>query len=78
LPRAHCIIIVSKIKEMGSAISCVENREKASEQLIAKCREISEQNPNNRACKFALQYLDSEHAKSLSNEGETLYLISKS
>jgi hypothetical protein len=60
---------------MGSAITrpvdiSPEDRSKLTEQLISKCQEVLKQNPNNRCCKFSVQYLGSDHARSLSNAGE--------
>lgn len=63
---------------MGSAISSdisPEDRAKLTEQLITKCKEVLQQNPNNRCCKFAAEYLKSDEAKSLSNAGETVTKI---
>ena len=38
-------------------------------ELLTKCEEILEKNPDNRCCKYVIQYLDTEEGKSLSNEG---------
>lgn len=60
---------------MGSAITTPvtvspELRGMLIQQLVSECKNVLEQNPKNRCCKFALSYMDSDAAKSLSNEGE--------
>jgi len=39
------------------------------QKLKEKCKEVYEKNPGNRCAKYAIDYLDSEEGKSLSNEG---------
>lgn len=43
-----------------------EMRQKIKEQ----CRGVYEENSGNRCAKYAIEYLDSEEGKSLSNEGK--------
>jgi len=61
---------------MGSAISTSpenvspEMRSKFIEDLVLKCKDVLTQNPNNRCCRVAIDYLVSDTAKSLSNVGK--------
>ena len=44
-------------------------RSKSLEELVAKCQQVLKQNPNNRCCKYAIDYLSSEDVTILSSEG---------
>lgn len=40
------------------------------DEIITKCEENLEKNPNNRGCKYALEYLSSAEGSQLSDEGK--------
>ena len=42
----------------------------SKDEIITKCQEVTKSNPNNRCCKYAILYLQSEAANILSDEGE--------
>eukprot|EP00957_Ditylum_brightwellii_P103320 7874299-Ditylum_brightwellii.AAC.1 len=45
-----------------------EVRDSLLSELLAKCKEVLSENPNNRCCKHAIQYLNSDEGKNMSNE----------
>ena len=40
------------------------------EEIVNKCKENLEKNPNNRGCKYAVEYLASAEGSQLSDEGK--------
>jgi len=47
-----------------------EVRDSLLSELLAKCEEVLSENPDNRCCKHAIQYLNSDEGKNMSNEGK--------
>jgi hypothetical protein len=39
-------------------------------EVVTKCEEIVKQNPNNLSCKYAIEYLQSDEVKEMTDEGK--------
>lgn len=52
----------------------VERKKVCQECIIAKCKDVLKENPENRCCKYVLQYLATEEGKTLKDEGSLLHL----
>ena len=47
-----------------------EVRDSLKAELLAKCESVLAENPENRCCKYAVQFLGTEEGGGMSNEGE--------
>lgn len=47
------------------------------DEIVNKCKENLEKNPNNRGCKYAVEYLASPEGSQLSDEGTFHVLIQR-
>ena len=61
---------IIKIANMFSVDMSPETREKLVEELVAKCESITAENPGNRCCVKAQDYVTTDEFKALSNEGK--------
>ena len=61
---------------MGSSASTLsenmshEVRESLLTELLEKCEEILAKNPDNRCCKYVLEYFKNGEGKAMSNKGK--------
>jgi hypothetical protein len=63
------------IANMGSTSSLIaseinaETLDTLKSMLVSKCTDILKDHPGNRCCKYCIEYIKSEEANALSNEG---------
>ena len=58
-----------------TANSTTEDRDTFVAKLLSDSAEVLAKNPGNRCCKYLAEYLKSEEAKKLSNDGERQYTL---